>query len=213
MPTAAIVLLSGGMDSATALYWALQQGFTVHAVTVNYRGRAVRERRATRRIAARAGVACREVALPFLASAADLRRAIPDALAGLTVPEGYLPARNLLFYAVAAYHAEVLNADVIVGGHVKSDAEGFPDATPAFFRALERLICASQLPRGAQPKRVRLRLPFLTWSKTEVAALALRLGVPLDLTWSCYYDRDAECGTCESCQEKWEAVRRARAVR
>jgi 7-cyano-7-deazaguanine synthase len=212
MPTA-IVLLSGGMDSATALYWALQQGFTVQAVTVNYRGRAAHERRAARRLAARAGVPCREVALPFLASAADLREATPDALAGLTVPEGYLPARNLLFYALAAYYAEVLNADVIVGGHVKSDAEGFPDATPAFFQDVERLISASQLMQGDRPKRVRLRLPFLAWSKTEVAALALRLGVPLDLTWSCYYDRDAECGACEACQEQREAVRRARAAR
>jgi 7-cyano-7-deazaguanine synthase len=211
--TTAVVLLSGGMDSATALYWALQQGFTVQAVTFNYRGRAENERRATRRIAARAGVTCREVALPFLASAANLRKTTPDALAGLTVPEGYLPTRNLLYYALAAYHAEVLNADVIIGGHVKTDAEGFPDATPAFFQAIERLINASQLARGSRPKRVRLRIPFLTWSKTEVVTLALRLDVPLDLTWSCYYDRDEECEACESCLEKREALRRARAAR
>jgi len=129
----AIVLLSGGTDSATLLYWALKQDYTVQAVTYKYPSRPRQERNATRKIAKSAGVDCVEVDLPFLQTAADIKQEDPAAFKGVKVPEGYVPARNLLFYAVGSYYAEVYGAKHILGGHVQTDREGFPDATPTFF--------------------------------------------------------------------------------
>ncbi len=197
-----IVLLSGGMDSATLLYWALKQQYIVHAVTYNYPSRPLQERHATRKIARSAGVDCVEVELPFLQTAADIKQEDSAAFKGVTVPEGYVPARNLLFYALAAYYAEVHGAKHIIGGHVKTDREGFPDATPMFFHEVERLINSVKL--GKDPE-VQLIMPFIEKTKVELVKLATQLRVPLELTWSCYYDRDEPCGKCESCLERAEA--------
>ena len=192
------------MDSATLLYWALQQRHVVQAITYVYPSRPARELTATHAIARAAGVDCREVALPFLQTAADLRSAVATAFPGMHAPEGYVPARNLVFYAVASYYAEVCGADLLLGGHVQTDRDGFPDATPAFFHAIERLINSVQW-RG--DRVLRVCLPFLEKSKGEVVKLALELQVPLDLTWSCYYDRGTPCGRCESCVERADAFK------
>ena len=194
------------MDSATLLYWALQQRYTVHAITYTYPSRPSRELKATRQIARSAGVDCLEVALPFLKTAADLRKETSTAFQGVQGPEGYVPARNLIFYAVAAYYAEVYGAHLIVGGHVKTDREGFPDATPTFFHAVERLV---NRVKSSKDRALHLRLPFIEKAKGDVVKLALKLRVPLDLTWSCYYDREAPCGHCESCGERAEAFEKA----
>lgn len=194
------------MDSATLLYWALQQRYVVQAVTYVYPSRPARELTATRAIARGAGVDCREVALPFLQTAADLRKEAATALPGVRPPEGYVPARNLVFYAVASYFAEVYGADLLLGGHVQTDRDGFPDATPAFFHAIERLVNRVQ---SKDDRSLRVCLPFLEKTKGEVVKLALELQVPLDLTWSCYYDRATPCGRCESCVERADAFQSA----
>ncbi len=194
------------MDSATLLYWALQQGYVVRAITYVYPSRPARELVATRAIARSAGVECLEGALPFLQTAADLRKAAATALPGVHAPEGYVPARNLVFYAVASYYAEVYGADLLLGGHVQTDRDGFPDATPAFFDAIERLVNRVQSRDG---RALRVCLPFLEKTKGEVVKLALELQVPLDLTWSCYYDRATPCERCESCVERADAFKLA----
>jgi len=198
----AIVLLSGGTDSATLLYWALKQDYTVQAVTYKYPSRPRQERNATRKIAKSAGVDCVEVDLPFLQTAADIKQEDPAAFKGVKVPEGYVPARNLLFYAVGSYYAEVYGAKHILGGHVQTDREGFPDATPTFFQEVERLINSVKLGKG--PK-LQFLMPFIEKTKGDVVKLAAQLRVPLELTWSCYYDREKPCGECESCVERAEA--------
>jgi 7-cyano-7-deazaguanine synthase len=200
----AIVLFSGGIDSTTALFWAVDQGFDVIALSFIYPGRAQQELQATRRIAQSAQIHCIEVFLPFLQTATDLIRHDPRAFIGINVPEGYIPTRNLIYYALAAYYSEIYSAEYIIAGHLETDSIGFPDATPKFFQAVEAIISMMQL----DPQNIGSRhilLPFLTKTKTEVVQLAVQLKVPLGLTWSCYYDRPEHCENCESCWEREEA--------
>jgi 7-cyano-7-deazaguanine synthase len=145
-----------------------------------------------------------EISLPFLQSATDLKRTDSHLLKGIKVPEGYIPTRNLIYYALAAYYSEVYSAEYIIAGHLETDSIGFPDATPAFFQAIESIINLMQLnPKEIFPKQILL--PFLTKTKTEVIQLAVQLKVPLELTWSCYYDNLVHCENCESCWEREEA--------
>ena len=198
----AVVLLSGGMDSATLLYWALKEKYIVHAITYNYPSRPSQELKATRMIASSAGVECVEVALPFLKTAADIKKEDSTAFKRVKVPEGYVPTRNLIFYSLAYYYAEVYGVDLIIGGHVKTDREAFPDATPTFFQEIERLVNNVKL---GKENTIQLIMPFIEKTKLDVVKMATELRVPLELTWSCYYDRDEHCGKCESCLERTEA--------
>lgn len=175
---------------------------------------------ATRRIASQVALDCVEAELPFLETAREIRRRNPSALGKSVIPEGYIPARNLVFYASAAYYAEVYGADYIVGGHLETDCIGFPDATAAFFSAVEGLINMGRLQDGGNGTRagdglvtddrrsgdgVRLLLPFLRSGKSDVLRLASELDVPLQLTWTCYLDREAHCGSCAACLERKQA--------
>ena len=202
----AIVLLSGGIDSATALYWALDKGYTVQAVTFTYQGRPDRELEAARKIASSAGVDYLEAELPFMKTASGILRENAGAYAGVKVPEGYIPTRNLVFYSLAAYYAEIYSASHIIGGHLETDCIGFPDATPKFFSAVEQLINDFKYDSGsATSKRISLLMPFLKKSKTDVLSLAVDLKVPLELTWSCYYAGNMPCGKCATCLERADA--------
>lgn len=204
----AIVLFSGGIDSTTVLFWALDQGFDVIALSLNYQGRAQQELQATRRIAQSAQIHYIEVPLPFLQTASDLIRHDPKAFKDINVPQGYIPTRNLIYYALAAYHSEIYSAEYIIAGHLETDSIGFPDATPQFFQAVEAIINMMQLDPQNKGSR-HILLPFLTKTKTEVVQMAVQLKVPLELTWSCHYDRPEHCENCESCWEREEAFKQA----
>ncbi|MCS7311904.1 MAG: 7-cyano-7-deazaguanine synthase [Acidobacteria bacterium] len=202
MPEVAIVLFSGGLDSTVALWWVRYQDWKPVPLSVDYAGRPRGEREAAREIAAVARVEILEVALPFYRDLQAWRRegVLPGDLAG--VNPVYLPAKNLLFYAIAAYYAEVLGATRIVGGHYRHDGILFPDASTAYFARLGDLIAD-----GLYSHRPRLELPFLELAKDAVVQLGLALGAPLGLTWSCYWDGPMPCGQCEGCQEKEAALR------
>jgi 7-cyano-7-deazaguanine synthase len=201
--TAAVVLLSGGLDSAVALYWARGQGFRLHALEIEYHRRPPRERACSEALARATDAERLVVHLPFLREAEDQpadRR--PAALSG--APRGYLPARNLVFYSIAAHCAESLGASIIVGGHNRPDGERFPDARRGFFDALERLFADGLW--SARERPLRVALPLAAMDKTAALRLGLDLGVPFAQTWSCYED-DAErpCGRCPSCVERARA--------
>jgi 7-cyano-7-deazaguanine synthase len=140
------------------------------------------------------------------------------------VPEGYIPARNMVFYASAAYYAEVYGAGCIVGGHLETDCIGFPDASAGFFSAVERLISLARpvmvsqegknvsragdgqvADSGGSGDAVRLLLPFLRSGKSDVLRLGFELKVPLELTWTCYLDGKIQCGSCAACLERKQA--------
>lgn len=197
----AIVLLSGGLDSAVALYWARTQGWEVHTTEFEYHERPERERRACRDLCERATITNRIVTpIPFIREIADIpeRELANSALA--RAPQGYIPLRNLIFYALSGYHAEILGARYIVGGHNRTDSESFPDAGKAFWDQLNRILTIAIWSHGEVGTRIVL--PLIEMGKVEVIRLGRQLGVPFDLTWSCYFDADRPCGACESCIER-----------
>ena len=205
MTDRAIILLSGGIDSAVTLWWAKEQGWDLRPLTFDYYGRPKREHDALRGLTAQAGTGpVRRVDLPFLKEVDDLRkeggfenRALTDS------PEGYIPGRNLIFYSLAGYYAELDAVRYIVGGHNGIDPETFPDSSPKFFNFLNSVFPLSLWSYDTSP--VRILVPLSGKTKEEVVRMGLEMNVPFNVTWSCYWDRDMHCGTCASCTERREA--------
>ena len=200
----AIVLLSGGIDSAVSLWWARAKGWDVRPLTFHYHRRPPQEVVATRNLLKTSGLGgLREIDLPFLREVDDLRSGSLENEVLRGSPEGYIPARNMVFYSLAAYEAEPLGARWVIGGHNGSDPEAFPDASPKFFNFFNSMY---RLGLWSYPKTpVQILLPLSGKSKVDVVRLGLDLGVPLELTWSCYWDREKHCGKCASCTERREA--------
>src|SRR2546427_2349583 len=200
----AIVLLSGGIDSAVFLWCASAKGWGVRPLTFHYFRRPPQEVVATCALLEASNTAgLREIDLPFLREVDDLKAAGIENKDLLASPEGYIPARNMVFYSLAAYEAEPLGARWVIGGHNGSDPEAFPDASPKFFNFFNSMY---RLGLWSYPKTpVQILLPLSGKSKVDVVRLGLDLGVPLELTWSCYWDREKHCGICASCRERREA--------
>ena len=197
----AIVLFSGGLDSAVALYWAQSRGLTVIPAEFEYHLRPERERRACRDLRLRAGITDQiMIPVPFLRESADIPARELNNPALASAPQGYIPLRNLIFYSLAAYHAEILGARYIIGGHNRTDCESFPDAGRAFWEQLNNLFKLAIW--SHTDIRTEIVLPLIEMDKTEVIRLGARLGVPFELTWSCYFDAAHPCGSCESCLER-----------
>ena len=191
----ALVLLSGGLDSAVALAWAHQNFSAVKTITFQYYLRPFQERLAVFRLLQHFQSSVLEVPLPFLKEAADFNRSLAD-----KVPQGYVSNRNLIFYSIAAHFAEMLDCSVLVGGHTAEDQEAFRDAGPAFLKRLEDLIN-----EALQMKKIRILLPLSAYTKLQVLEKACEWKVPLDCTWSCYWDQSLPCGKCVSCIERADA--------
>lgn len=203
----ALVLLSGGIDSAVCLFWARQQGWDLLPLTVDYHARPTAEVRAVRALLSAANVPdLIQVPLPFLKEVDDLKKEGLATPLLANAPDPYIPARNMIFYALAGYYAETLGTPLIVGGHNGIDPETFPDSSPDFFTHVNSLY---RLGLWSYPKnQVSIKLPLAGKPKEEVIGLGLRLAVPFERTWSCYWDRERHCGTCGSCLERREAFRR-----
>ncbi|MBP1596383.1 MAG: Queuosine synthesis [Acidobacteria bacterium] len=200
----AIVLLSGGLDSAVALYWAKAQGWDLLPLEFEYYLRPGRERRACRDLCDRAGIRNGIfVPIPFLREVADTPGTEIDNPALAKAPQGYVPLRNLIFYALAAYHAELVAARYIVGGHNRTDCESFPDAGSEFWNLFNCLLHTAM---WSHPQvQTEIVHPLIGLGKVEVLRLGMELGVPFELTWSCYHDAEYPCGACESCIERVQA--------
>lgn len=202
----AIVLFSGGLDSTTCLYWALDKGYACETLTVSYGQRHEREVRSAQTIAQRLGVKQHLVTLqfPWLVSSSlvDKNQTIPDQpmeeIESGKIPSTYVPGRNLVFLSVAASLMDALHADAIVAGPNAVDFSGYPDCTPKFFQA-----AAEAINRGTErgvTQGVDVLAPLMALSKTDIVRLGAKLGVPFELTWSCYNGGDKPCGHCDSCK-------------
>lgn len=204
---AAVVLLSGGMDSATALAVASATGGTVHCLTVAYGQRHSREVRSARRLGEFFHVASHSVIrLPIGAllrsSLTDRTRPLPRAQAGRSragIPSTYVPARNTILLSVALGYAESLGADSIYIGANAIDYSGYPDCRPEYFRAFEHLARLATKAGVERRWNIQVRAPLLRLSKAEIVRLGDRLSVPWALTWSCYAGGRSPCGICDSC--------------
>lgn len=190
----AVVLFSGGMDSTAALWWARDRGHAVVTLAFNHPGRPRREREAARALARAAEVERHvEVEASFLVE--------PPGGA----PPGYLPRRNLVYYAIAASVAEQVDARILVGGHLRHDEQGYPDAAPSYFDALNGVLRSGALPGGRGG--CEIVLPFIEMTKMELALIGRRRGVPFERTWSCFRDGEAPCGRCLSCVDRYRSFR------
>lgn len=186
------MLLSGGIDSATALYLT-KAARPVRALTFEYHGIARRELEAAKEVGTRAGVLeHRFVRLPDLKEAGDIKGAKFKGL-----PPTYIPLRNGIFYSFAASYAEETGASEIVGGHNRDDRGVFEDVSTAFFSALEEALWAGY--PALRRSRTRITRPLGRKSKAQVIRLAADIGVPLGLTWSCHRDGDEHCWRCDGC--------------
>ena len=203
----AAVLLSGGLDSATAAAWALAAGFEVAALTVDYGQRHRSELDAARRVATALGIADhRVVAVDLRAiggSALTAEIAVPKdrAAIGDDVPITYVPARNTIFLAVLTGFAEVLGAsDLVIGANVQ-DYSGYPDCRPEFLRAFAR-VAGLGTRAGVEGARFTVHAPLLHLSKAGIVRLGASLGVDSALTLSCYDPPAAlvHCGRCDACR-------------
>jgi 7-cyano-7-deazaguanine synthase len=204
----AVVLLSGGADSATALAWAVSKGYECHALSVDYGQRHRFELRAARKVATALGAA-RHVVLKvdlsaFGGSALFGRGAVPKGRPpgrrARAVPPTYVPARNTALLSLAVAWAESLGARDIFLGVNAVDYSGYPDCRPEFLAAFARAANLGTK-AGTGGRRFRIRAPLVRMTKARILRTGARLGVPFRWTHSCY-DPDRlgrACGACDSC--------------
>jgi len=217
-PRLAVVLLSGGLDSAVTAAIARSRGFRIHALTVGYGQRHAVELDAARRVAAGLGVASHrvvEVDLRAIGGSAltDDGIEVPKAEGGAPgagIPPTYVPARNTVLLGLALGHAEVLGARDIFLGISSVDSSGYPDCRPEFLAAFRRLA-AKATKAGVQGARFRIHAPLLQLTKADTVRRGIELGVDLGRTHSCYHPAPdgAACGGCDSCRLRREAFRAA----
>ncbi|MHA2393736.1 MAG: 7-cyano-7-deazaguanine synthase [Promethearchaeota archaeon] len=200
----AIILLSGGLDSAVALYWAVNEGYDLIALSINYHLRPEKEKEASLKLTSRLGVKLIEIPIGYLKEAIDLRIEGFPVPSALYSPEGFIPSRNLVFYSVASYYAEIYGCNFIIGGHIFADTRIFADADVEFFKTLEDLINRGKHPHDKT--KIRILLPLIKLSKLEVVKLAKKFNIPLEWTWSCYSDGESPCGQCSSCLKRIKAL-------
>jgi 7-cyano-7-deazaguanine synthase len=205
----AVVLLSGGLDSATALAIARSQNFECYALSVEYGQRHSAELDAARRVAAAAGVSDHRVMRVDLAgiggsALTDTTIAVPESPT-TGIPVTYVPARNTIMLSLALGWAEVLGAGDIFIGVNAVDFSGYPDCRPEFIAAFARLATLATK-AGVEGQPYRIQAPLISLSKAEIIREGLRLGVDYALTVSCYQaDGDGRaCGKCDSCRLRRE---------
>ncbi len=205
----AIVLLSGGLDSSTLLYY-VRRTYNVLALIFLYGQRHKRELRSALNVAKRAGVDVRKIRVPFpeIGSALlDKRLKLPTRLSK-KIPITYVPARNIVFLSLGLAYAEAYGIEKVFIGINAIDYSGYPDCRPEFVRAFNRVIKVGTK-RGVEGKPVKVLAPFINMSKAEIIRIGLSLGVPYELTWSCYAGGDAPCGKCDSCRLRAKGFREA----
>ncbi|WP_096462215.1 7-cyano-7-deazaguanine synthase QueC [Sulfurifustis variabilis] len=201
----AVVLLSGGLDSATTLALARREAASCHALTIDYGQRHRAELEAARRVAQSLGATEHRVArfdLSWIGGSALTDPAITvPTRPGEGIPVTYVPARNTVFLALALSWAEVLDARAIYIGVNAVDYSGYPDCRPAFIEAFNR-VAEVATRAGVEGRGTAVRAPLIDLSKAEIIRVGSELGVDFGLTLSCYDPDEAgrACGVCEACR-------------
>ena len=198
------MLLSGGIDSAACLYLSREKGFTNKTLTIRFHAMAKGEELAARRIAKSAGVEeHRVVSIPQLMELSDMPKV--ERLAGM--PRTYIPMKNATYYSLAAGFAEETGASRLVGGHNKDDLAQFEDTSDEFFENLQRSLRAGS--SRLRDQKLIIWRPLKRLSKVQVIRLAVSLGVPFELTWSCHMEGTEHCGDCDGCAARARSFREA----
>jgi 7-cyano-7-deazaguanine synthase len=208
------VLLSGGLDSSTALAWAKAQGFDSYALTVSYGQRHQAELSAAERVAKALGAhehRVMQVELAGIGGSAltDWSIPLPDRPSS-GIPISYVPARNTMLLALALAWAEVLQARDLVIGVNAVDYSGYPDCRPEFIRAFQALAKLATK-AGVEGADFQIHVPLIAWSKAQIIRAGVRLGVNYAMTVSCYQadEQGRACGHCDSCRLRREGFHAA----
>jgi 7-cyano-7-deazaguanine synthase len=207
----AVVLLSGGLDSATTAAIAIAEGYQVIALSFRYGQRHEKELAAAKKIATAMGIKEHFISEIDLAqwggsSLTDQSMAIPQGgLQSDTIPSTYVPGRNTVFMAIALSLAEAKNAQTIYLGINAVDYSGYPDCRPEYLAAYQQLANLSSK-AGVEGNAPQLVAPLVQDSKVDIVRRALELNVPIADTWSCYQGAATPCGLCDSCRIRDRAL-------
>ncbi|WP_261664110.1 7-cyano-7-deazaguanine synthase QueC [Deinococcus sp. Marseille-Q6407] len=206
----AVVLLSGGLDSSTVLGLAVRNGYQPAALSFRYGQRHTVELERAAKIAAHFGAEHRiiDINIGSFGGSALTDQAIDvplDATPGGVIPPTYVPGRNTVFIAVGLSLAEAIDAGSLHLGITAVDYSGYPDCRPDYLAAYQTLADLATM-AGREGHGARLVAPLLEMSKADIVRTALDVGVPVDLTWSCYSGGTEPCGLCDSCRIRDEAL-------
>ncbi len=209
-----IALLSGGLDSATAAAKAQEAGQTVIGLSFDYGQRHRRELKAATELATFLGLTEHLIIHVNLgswggSSLTDLKQPIPSTgvIEG-SIPNTYVPGRNTVFIAIGLSLAEARGANQLILGINAMDYSGYPDCRPDYLAAYQTLADLSSK-AGREGERINLWAPLINWNKLQIVQEALRLGVPIEKTWSCYRGAEQACGICDSCRIRDKALKKA----
>ncbi|MBU0687205.1 MAG: 7-cyano-7-deazaguanine synthase QueC [Candidatus Margulisbacteria bacterium] len=208
----AIVLLSGGLDSTTTLYYAKDKGYQCFALVFDYGQRHKRELRAAKAVAKRAKVSFQlmKISLPWKGSSLlDKKKKVPTLRSlseiAKSIPSTYVPARNTIFLSFALSYAEAIGAETIFIGANAIDFSGYPDCRPRFYQAFQKVI-----QEGTKKKKIRILTPLIHKTKAQIIRLGTKLKAPLNITWSCYKGGKKPCEVCDSCRLRLKGERASR---
>lgn len=209
----AVILVSGGMDSATAVYEAMDRGFEPYFLHASYG-----QQTESKEYECATALADEVEAGDFLhietshlsqigeSSLTDTEIEVSEAdLESEEVPSSYVPFRNANLLSMAVSYAEANDCSAVFIGAHSEDFSGYPDCRPKFFEVFQSVIDVGT----KDDTEIQLIAPFVEWSKTEIVERGFELGVPFEITWSCYRDEAPACGTCDACAFRLEAFRNA----
>ncbi|MFH1836733.1 MAG: 7-cyano-7-deazaguanine synthase QueC [Candidatus Omnitrophota bacterium] len=208
----AIVLLSGGMDSAVTLYIAREE-YDCHALIFNYGQKALKETEFAKRTADKAGVPYEvlDISMPWQGSSLlDKDMAIPknDDSSRDEIPNTYVPARNMIFLSFGVSFAEAVSAKAVFIGAHQMDFSNYPDCRDTFFESFRQVVRKGTR-EGVGGNHIEIKTPIINRKKDEIIRIGMELGVPFEHTWSCYEGEEIPCGKCESCVFRIEAFERS----
>ena len=208
-----VILLSGGLDSATVLYQAKAEGCECYAISFDYQQRHRRELESATALASLAGVENHQLVsfdlralggsaltddnidLPYERSITEMSQSIPVT---------YVPARNTIFLSFALAYAETIGAERVYIGVNALDYSGYPDCRPDYIQAMQEVFRLGTR-QGREGQAIAIVTPLINLRKTAIIQLGNQLGVPWEKTWSCYAGEDLACGVCDSCQLRLQA--------
>lgn len=202
----AIVLLSGGLDSSTALYVAKNEGFDeLYVLTFEYGQKHDKEIESAKAVARAAGVKEHKFVHLLLNQWGDCSLTNPAVqidkgnVNRTDIPATYVPARNMVFLSVAASYADALEISDLFIGVSETDYSGYVDCRESFIKAMEEAVNLGTVLGAEKKRRITIHAPFLHMTKADEIRLGIKLGVDFSLTWSCYRGEEKPCGTCDSC--------------
>jgi 7-cyano-7-deazaguanine synthase len=203
----AVILLSGGLDSSTVLYQAQADGCECYAISFDYQQRHRRELESARLVAKKLGVQEHQIVNFDLrqwggSALTDNQLALPESRSldqmAENIPITYVPARNTIFLSFALAYAEAIASERVYIGVNALDYSGYPDCRPDFINAMQEVFrLGTKQGRVGEP--ISIIAPLINLKKTEIIQLGNQLGVPWEITWSCYAGEEKACGVCDSC--------------